>query len=180
MAKRSSVRLSMDKMEQLLEGLKTTPVLQIGVFADKAARTGGGTTNAAIARAHEFGVPERKIPPRSFLRMPLKTHTSEVMAPLKGLQEAFISGRTKIEDAWRRVGVAAVAVVTKAFGTGGYGQWPPLKEATVFRKMRGSLAKRKRLTAETMAGKHGMGILVDTGQLRRSITFRLKMVSRYF
>lgn len=179
MPKKGLVKMDIKKLLSLAEGLKHTPDIQVGVFSGKTDRKSGDMTNADLARIHELGSPEHGIPARSMLRTPIADHAQQIMESVKGHSEGWLkeSGPMKI---WKMVGIAAEKIVLQAFATGGFGKWPALKYATLLAKLnRGkkgkSLARRKGIIAQIYSGEVGMGILIDTGQLRRSFSSRVRM-----
>lgn len=174
MATKGEVRMSIDKMKSLLEGLKHVPEIQVGVFEGKSARSDKGLTNADLAMIHEYGSPEHNIPPRSMLKVPISEHAKEIMEPFKNKAEAFLA-TAKLMDVWKSIGVACEKIVQQAFDTGGFGKWPSLKYATLLAKAKGSLKKRKGTLAQIYAGQVGQGILINTGQLRRAFSSRVRM-----
>lgn len=130
--------------------------------------------NAEIGKVHEFGMiggispvpnpgeskqPEKKgrgvtIPERSFLRMPLMAHLPDAIK--KTGKQFWRDSIVKdgIGKTLRRLGVLGEGVVQDAFATGGFGTWPKLSRRTI--KAKGSAA-----------------ILIDTAQLRQSVTSRV-------
>ena len=109
-------------------------------------------TNVDIGVIHEFGAPKAGIPERSFLRMPILSRLGDEIktVPLADWQAVLLGGGPIA--VLRAIGQAAVNVIQAAFHSGGFGRWAPLKARTIRRK--GS-----------------SDILVDTTQLRRSISF---------
>ncbi len=121
--------------------------------AGKVIKIGPGyLTNAQIGAIHEFGSVNHSIPERSILRMPILSRLSDELkkTPLKDWEDYLI--KFGLKGLLRAIGQSAVGVIQDAFHTGGFGRWAKLKPATV---------KRKGSTE----------ILVETTQLRRSITF---------
>lgn len=121
----------------------------------KLTKAISAVTNVEIGMKHEFGCFSENLPMRSFLRVPL-------WLKLPGLINKFgqsvIDGLTKsnILSAYKRLGLLAETIIDKAFLTRGYGQWKP-----------------------SMREKFGGGkTLIDTGQLRRSITSQVVTVKR--
>lgn len=142
------------RLENLAKGLRSKYKVQIGIFGGKSSRKGGSLTNAEIGAIHEYGSISGDIPERSFLRIPIRFKAARIMKEAgKKFFELFSKSNKKIF--WQSLGIAAEGVVQEAFSTGGYGKWKELKEATVKRK--GSDA-----------------ILIDSAQLRRAITSRVK------
>jgi phage gpG-like protein len=112
------------------------------------------TTNAAVGALHEFGTD--KMPQRSFLRVPLAENLQKELES-KG---AFTPDQMKkvVKEAslvpWlERIAVVALNIVSGAFDTGGYGKWAKWSKGY-----------------QSNTGQ----ILVDTQQLRNSITSEVK------
>ena len=165
--------MNIDKLKEFAESLKTRPVIQVGVFSGKNTRD-GDLSNADLAAIHEFGDARHKLPARSMLREPLKDHAKEIMASMRGKARELIS-KGSMMQAWKLIGIAAERVVLEAFKTGGYGKWAPLKDSTILGKLTGSLKKRAASFQKIKSGSIGMGILIDTNQLRRAFSSRVKM-----
>ena len=138
-------------LQQLLKAFSgnETPFIEVGILADKTARSGADSTNAEIGMKHEFGT--SYLPERSFLRMPLKDH----LAPR--LEAAGITDPDVIKKVlkdgtlipfMKQIAVVAQDTVLEAFKTGGFGQWAP----------------------SDMTNKTVHQTLVETTQLRDSIT----------
>jgi phage gpG-like protein len=108
-------------------------------------------TNAEVGAKHEYGDLSGKppIPARSFLRMPIWMKQKEIMGRVGKVTWRFLE-HGDIMGLLKRFGLECENVVQDAFSTGGFGQWSPLSDVT--KKRKGSDA-----------------ILIDTGQLRRSI-----------
>ncbi len=144
-----SVTLKIDNLEALLKALKKKPpVARIGVL-DGGARAGNGPSNATIGAFHEFGT--SSLPVRSFLRMPINDRLMKDLQKSGAFSKDVLSQviKQKTVVPWLRlVLVAAEGVIADAFDTGGFGKWAP----------------------SNMAGKTNAQTLVETGQLRDSIT----------
>lgn len=123
--------------------------VQVGIFSS-SARIDSDLTNGDIGAVHEFGSMSQHIPQRSFLRMPLTTRLKDNVSSNWG--ETIL--RQGFNSALRKLGVMGENTVQKAFATGGFGVWPKLKPATIARK-------------------RSSAILIDTSQLRRSISSRV-------
>ncbi len=178
MASKGSWHMNLDKLQDLKESLKHRPVVQVGVFQKKDARKETGMTNATLAAIHEFGAPEHGLPARSVLRTPIAEHAKEIMESIKGKADMIVQA-TNIKSLWSLVGVAAEKVIEGAFQTGGYGKWAPDSYKTLMAKLnRGkfrNLHRRKLTIAHIFAGNIGMGILIDTAQLKKAYTSRVRM-----
>lgn len=136
---------------------RPAPTIRVGILGAKDSRNStsakGSTSNASIGAAHEFGT--SKLPQRSFLRVPLTNNLSgEIQKSGIGekqhLQEVLRSGSLL---PWAiELATIAEGVVDDAFETGGDGKW-----------------KRS-----NMKHKEVQQTLVETSQLRRSITSEVK------
>lgn len=138
---------------------KGMPSVKVGILGDNVARKDGELNNAEIGFVNEFGkmTGYPKIPARSFIRMPLNTRFREKLRTKKSLtgdelEKAIVEGKT--EEFARKVGLVAEEVIQEAFSTNGFGQWKPNAELTV--QLKGSSSP-----------------LIDTGQLRRSISSKV-------
>lgn len=112
---------------------------------DKASQSENeGKTNADIGAVHEFGSLSKNIRRRSFLEMPLVLKMPEYYKTFgPKLMKAFENG--DIKPVYTQLGIKGEQVVQMAFATKGFGQW-------------------------YQNPKTGRGSLIDTAQLRRSIT----------
>jgi len=141
-------------LEDLIKVFKDDKsVVRIGVLGAKNYRPGKNNSNATIGAAHEFG--SSKLPIRSFLRVPLTEHIKENLENAGAFEEDAVKDviRNKSLIPWlEKVAVVAMAVVMKAFDTSGYGKWQP-----------SDMTRKK--TKQT---------LIETGQLRDSITWEVK------
>lgn len=151
--KQTSITVNLKGMERFKQGLGNSYVARVGVLADKAARSNAiGETNAEIGLIMMVGSVTKKIPPRDWLRFPIEYCRKElmnVMGKSKLVKSSVEKGDYK--KVFQQLGVAAEVIIQRGFETGGFGQWAPLKQRTIDEK--GSDA-----------------ILIDTGQLRRSVS----------
>lgn len=140
---------------------KGLPKVKVGIIGSKAqvkraADSGSVITNAKIGFIHEFGrlQGEPRIPARSFLRMPLELYLDDFLKKNKHLtREAFEKSikSGKADLLAKKLGIIAEQCIQVAFETEGFGNWEANKPSTVARK--GSDKP-----------------LIDTGELRRSIS----------
>jgi phage gpG-like protein len=152
-SKKSEITFNLDGLEDIRRKFGDSYVARVGILGGDVVRKAGdtGLTNSELGVIHEFGSDTNNIPPRSFLRMPIETHAREIFKGMDNqkVKEAVVSG-----DAiavFKILGMIAEGFVKLAFASGGFGKWPALKQETIARK--GSSAP-----------------LIDTGQLRRSIS----------
>jgi phage gpG-like protein len=119
-------------------------------------------TLAELGAMHEYGAPKAGIPQRSFLRAPLSANTNKL---LKTIEKDLKFSKTKPNVALGRLGAAGQSVVLEAFNTQNNGTWNKLKPATIRARRKGT-------------GEGQDKPLIDTGQLRRSITFEVRDVTQ--
>lgn len=154
MAQQTEISFNLDGLEDIRRKLGDELVARVGILGSDVARKGDDDTdltNSEIGVIQEFGSETANIPPRSFLRMPVETHAREIM---KSMDSPAVRKAVESGDAvtvFKILGIAAESFVKQAFSSGGFGKWAPNTPATVDRK--GSSKP-----------------LIDTGELRRSIT----------
>lgn len=178
----SDVKLDLSKLNEIVKILgANAPYAKVGILGPKAQRTEGKKTltyaevmglgkkikyssnskppltNVEIGMAHEFGVVSRGLPQRSFLRVPLTTKLAKAfenqisLAYAKQVFDQVIATKSLLP--WvKMMAVLAEGVVLGGFASGGYGKWKKWK---------------KGYTNNTG------NILVDTQQLRNSISFEI-------
>lgn len=169
----SSVKFDLSKLNTLVKFVDDKHVVKVGIFADENSRQQAGKfsakkglrrttkessdqTNAQIGAKHEFGSFSEHIPMRSFLRMPLFTRASEIVKEASvGALSLIASGqKTKL---LARLGIACENAIQLAFATHGFNKWAPDRISTAERKGSGAP-------------------LIDTGQLRRSISSKVATI----
>lgn len=114
-----------------------------------------GMTMAEIGVIQEFGSVTNNIPPRSFLRMPIEEKKRDLIRFLSSPTVRAVVSKGDVKRAFKMLGTEAVGVVLDAFRTRGFGHWADNKQQTIDRK--GSDSP-----------------LIDTGELRKSITYDVK------
>jgi hypothetical protein len=126
--------------------------------SDNTVHTGRDFTNVELAVIHEYGAPAAGIPERSFLRSTFFGGRPTYIAMLRVLLKKVYEQKMELKRALGLVG-SKIAGDVKRRITQGAGIPPPLKSATIARK--GSSRP-----------------LVDTGQLKNSITWEVVMNKR--
>ncbi len=156
----SQVKVDIKGLEHLAKALGDKYSIKVGILGAKAQRQNGDTskTNAEIGFINEFGKQTGfpKIPARSFLRVPLTLYLSKYLKEKKSFakKEVEKAAKTgKLLELAQKIGIVAEEVIQEAFNTSGFGNWAPNAPYTV--EMKGSDKP-----------------LIDTGELRRSITSR--------
>jgi hypothetical protein len=172
---RSTVKSDFGPLKVLTEDLEKNRQarVKVGILGGKAGRKKGPLNNPTLGMIHEFGLAERNIPARSFLRVPL---ASELPKKMLSIGRAVWSGIIRQEGmakALGELGLQGRLVVVGAFDTGGYGRWQQWSKSYARRRELGSRrANRGRLLNFTGPIKPG-SLLILTGQLRRSISFEV-------
>ena len=153
--KENTIYLDTKGVDDLLKAMSDLPSIKVGVLGPKDRRNVTTDSNATIGLEHEYGLNGK--PMRSFLRMPL----IKALGPALEKSHAFTRDvlqkvlRDKSIVEWcKKIAIEAEGVIADAFDTGGFGEWPKWKNPNY--------------TNNT-----GM-ILVDTQQLRNSITSEVK------
>lgn len=151
--------VKLDGLEALVKAVKAKPVpARIGILGDKSSRKKGQITNATVGAAHEFGSLVTGLPKRSFLRQPLIDNLQKELdqaGAFSEAEQAEIIKQKSLVPWTKKMAILAENIVKMAFDTGGFGKWPQLKKETLARKTTGQ-------------------ILVETTQLRDSITSDVK------
>lgn len=147
----TSVKIDTSKLKKIKKAFSKGGYVKVGVLGNEASRESEGVNNAELGMIHEFGSLSKNIPPRSFLRMPLETKKNDLgeVGSSKIFSTAIANG--DIELALQLIGIKGEEIVNEAFTSSGFGQWAPNAPTTVREK--GSSRP-----------------LINTGQLRRSIT----------
>lgn len=188
-------KLVFKRLNNLMKDLGQKYSIRVGIIGDKAYEQHPHTdlTMAELGAIHEFGstitVTDKMrgwfwynaevhksnnpviIPTRSFLRMPLLSGEGK-----KEIQKAINSQLSSdrevnkivanydngglLESVAEYVGIKALQRVQQAFETSGFGNWAPITEFTKARRL----------------GEGGNNPLDDTGDLKESITFKVKKV----
>jgi phage gpG-like protein len=154
MSAKITMKFDDSNLKRLARELQNNKYVKVGVLSKDQARSIQGSdtqSNADIGALHEFGSIGLKIPKRSFLNMPINENSNRIVKAVSASIKANIMNTDINQHAMEAAGVAAEGIVQQAFETGGFGKWAPLSPITIQNK-----------GSET--------ILVDTGQLRQSIS----------
>lgn len=200
----SGVFLAVDKVGQMLQAVNalTTADVLVGVPSAQSARQSGqkgSITNAALAFIHEFGSPAKHIPPRPFLYPGVRNARDAIAARMRlGAQQALKGDMNVVSRTLNAVGMLGRNSVVRAI-TDPMPPFTPLRPATIRARLMKTAAGRRRLK-EVVEGGRQMGMsssaslsayaqarwatggaglnvqpLIDTGQLRASITYVVRM-----
>lgn len=153
MTKQTKITVNLGKLEEIKKQVGDTYRARVGVLGGKASRQNGssGINNAELMLIHMFGSETRNIPARDPLHAPIIKHRRELIRKVGtgAMRAAFEAGNYR--RMFELLGIAAESIVQNAFETAGDGLWPALSPATI--KAKGSSRP-----------------LIDTAQLRRSVT----------
>lgn len=153
----NEIKLNFNNLNHLYKLIKETgsKYIKIGILGSTTHRAEGELTNAQIGFIQEFGRMENpRIPARSFLRMPLREHLEEKLSKSKKFSQESVKqaiSNNQAEYLVKQLALLGEQIVLEAFATSGDGKWAPNAPITI--AMKGSSKP-----------------LIDTGELRKSIT----------
>ena len=128
------------------------PKVYIGVPASKNGMHEGGINMATLLALHVLGAPSRGIPQRDPLRPPLIANAQRYTDLLAlGLKNALANG-TDPKLVYEKIGIVAANDVKDYFITGNF----------------------KALSEKTIKAKGSSKPLIDTGELRNSISYEVR------
>lgn len=157
-------KVTLDKVPQLTKSLKALAEtrVMVGVPGDKAGRKGdeGPINNAALMKIHEDGAPEVNIPARPVVGPTIKENTGTITHGLKLAGDKALDG--DINGMMKMFNALGITIQNKMRAKITDGLAPPLAERT--------------LAGRRARGRSGEKPLLDTGQLRRALTYVLRKV----
>jgi phage gpG-like protein len=178
------VKKTVDKVADLLRRVSklTECDVLVGVPQSNSSRDSGPAGNALLAYVHEFGSPARNIPPRPFLIPGIQKVRVRITKLLKQAGLDVVTGKQANPlQALKQVGMIARNSVVEEI-TDPNPPFTPLQPATIRARLRRTQAGRRqlrklaqrgvRVTSWAEAG--NIHPLIDTGQLRASITYVLR------
>lgn len=125
--------------------------LEIGIFGDGTMHMNGADTVLTIAITHEFGLAVKGIPERSFIRAGFDEYQEDIISQAEELLKQVISLKIEPEYFFNGLGHIVVGFIQRYLTDL---STPPNAPYTI--KMKGS-----------------SNPLIDSGQLRDSITFKV-------
>lgn len=141
------------KLKNLIKAFKgKMPLARVGIRGG-GERNEGEKSNAEIGAYHEYGT--TVTPQRSFLRVPINDNMEKYMESAGAFKEQSLKKviKEKSINTWvTKMAELGYQIVMEAFDTGGFGKWKP----------------------SNMDGKKNKQTLVETQQLRNSITTEVK------
>lgn len=152
--RQTQININLGALKKLTKACKDT-YARVGVLGGGNLRKGDtGVSNYDLAIIHEFGSPKNNIPVRSFLKMPIETKKNDVLKLAEKNADLLLQTQDVI-GFFKKLGVEGQRIVQEAFATGGFGKWAKNKPSTI-------------------AAKGSDSPLIDTSQLRRSISWDIK------
>ncbi len=137
-------------IEAMIKRTKTPGTVDVGII-DAGSHVGGDMTVASIGFVHEFGSTNGTIPERSFIRSTINDKKNKIVSLQKQLFKKLIHGTMELDQALGLVGeLLADEISRKIVAISS----PPN-------------------TPETIDKKGSSNPLVDTGQLKNSITYEV-------
>lgn len=130
--------------------LKEKSVVLVGVQGELAAASHGDVSNVEVATWQEFGT-STGVPERSFIRAPIEEGRANIAQMVEKSATKIVTGKSTVDKELSLWGERLVGVMKRRISAG---ISPPLKPETIRRK--GSSKP-----------------LIDSGQLRNSITYRI-------
>jgi hypothetical protein len=153
---RNEIVLFMNQLNKAVKNLQNSlnpkgEYAKVGLPEESGDHKDSGTPIVLIGAVHEFGI---GVPMRSFLRVPIGEN-QQAIAKIASLgAKKVVNGTGKIHGVLKAMGEAGVSISKASFSLN---DWEPLKDPT-----RGG------------KNKNGDAVpLVDTGTLRRSITYQI-------
>ena len=137
----------LDRLKAALTG-KRERIVNVGFPA--SAKEPDGASTAMIAAVHEYG--NEHVPERSFMRTSLQKNRGRYSALNEQNLKKVLNGGMSVDAALGQLGLMASSDIKEQIKNGSYA---PLKQATIKRK--GSSKP-----------------LIDTGQMRQSVTYELE------
>lgn len=165
-----------------IEKLKKVEIL-VGIPEEKAPRKRGEMNNATLLYIHTQGSPLRGLPARPLIEPCLKerSNADKLAEDLKLVGQAVLEAKvTQARRLMKVTGQDAVNMIRDWFDDPRNG-WEPVKPATLDAKLKKlgkgvlTTGERREMIDDYEAGISGIHTtLVDTGQLRKSITYVLR------
>lgn len=181
----SGVRITSQSFDDIIASVRTILNVEIlvGVPRETSERPPGldpvdakGITNASLAYIHDQGAPEAHIPARPFMRPGITAALPQIQRRLASAMRAAMRGNALVaEQAMQQAGLVAQSSIRNHIDAG---IPPPLAEYTLRKRAekgrRGAMIELDRRAAGLPAGLSFAKPLVDTGEMRKSITYVIR------
>lgn len=179
------VRVVIDRRADIQKRIRELADAQVlvGIPQKGAARTTGGPTNALLGYVHEHGEPAHHIPARPWLRPGVQSKLAQIRSYLRNAGRLAMAGdRDGMLSALRAAGQTGATGAQQKITQGPF---VPLAERTIIARLRKTQAGQTRLRRMRKAGvdilawgQSNMKPLIDTGQMRRAVTYVVRMRGR--
>lgn len=161
---KTGVTVTQDKTAQIGKAIAFLAArrVMVGIPADKTARKNDDDSplnNAQLMAIHEAGAPEVNLPARPVVHPTVKQYQADIKSALGKAGTLALSGNTKGVD--RQLNALGLFMQNKLRAKITDGPFVPLSTRT--------LATRK------ARGRSGTKPLIDTGQLRRALTYVIRV-----
>lgn len=174
--------VKVDKVRHVLDGLQGLERVEVlvGIPAAEAPRENeepeGPINNAALGYIHEHGAPEANIPERPFLIPGIAENEEAIARRMRSVVAESLKGnRGNPRQALEKVGQVAANGVKRKINSGDF---TPLSDETLRRRAakgrKGAQEELDRRAAGEAPGTDLAKPLIDTGQLRNSITYVIR------
>lgn len=164
----------LDRVDEVIANIKTLTDVQVmvGIPATRNSRKGEPITNAALGYLHEHGSPVRNLPARPFLVPGVQNAQDKIASRLGKATVAAVEGKRDVM--FRQLNSAGMEAMNSVRRKITEGPFAPLAPSTMrerLRKLYGTTA----LTQDQIdQGFKDIRPLIDTGQLRRSVTYVIR------
>lgn len=142
----NNIKKEVDKLKSLQQN-----TIRVGVIGSKTNRQQGEITNASLLYLHTWGSFIHNIPARPVLDA-IEIKINEFDKDTQHVMKKFLQNTLNALTTARQIGAIALQYILMSFETKGFGRWAELK-------------------SQTIKAKNSSAILIDTGELRRSLTF---------
>ncbi len=177
----SSDFIKSDKLKKIIANINSLvgQTVLVGIPQENTGRDDedtGPMTNAALGFIHEYGSPANNIPARPFLMTGLRDGQNKFEPRLRKAAGAALDGNTqKMGAEMTATGLIAADSVQRKINSGTF---TPLADATLERRAargrKGAELELQRRRDGEQPGTEFAKPLIDTGQLRNSITFVIR------
>lgn len=158
----------LNKINLAIDAL-TKQAVYVGVPASTTDRNDTPITNAALAYIHNFGSPARNIPQREFLEPGIKNNKSFIVNRMTQTATNIFKARNPVEFVQQNLHAIGLTTADSIRQKITDGPFVPLAPLTI-------AARKKKIGKGKVNAPGFVNIrpLVDTGQLRRSITYVIR------
>ena len=156
-----------DELDKLIQNFRDTKIVNVGIIGGEQQ---DGMPMASIGMVQEFGSVVNNIPKRSFIKEPLLAHLSEKIKSEKDKLKQYLFIDKRLDEAYNLMGNTAVDIIIRSFRNKNNGKWAPNAPITI---NGGWMKNKKTGKLIYIKGKDKDNPLIDTGRLRRSITYEL-------